>query len=96
MTMSEKIQLIHPAGKKAISMDQEKYDLLKKYILRRLASGIASTQSEILNFIKQELVIEKLKFQGSLEWHLEWVKLDLEARKEIRRIGDKSPQKYSI
>ena len=94
--MSEKIQLIHPAGKKAISMEQEKYDLLKKHILKRLSTGIASTQTEILNFIKQEIVKEKIKFQGSLEWHLEWVKLDLEARKEIKRIGDKSPQKYSI
>lgn len=38
----------------------------------------------------------KTKFEGSVEWHMEWVKLDLEARKEIRRIGDKYPVRFAI
>ncbi len=31
--MEQKIQLKHPAGKKAISMDKEKYDVIEKSLL---------------------------------------------------------------
>ena len=94
--MSEKIQLIHPQGKKAIKMDQEKYQLLKQYLLTCLKSGNEVTHTQLFQSIVSELNLHNVKFQGSVEWHLEWVKLDLEARKLIKRIGTVSPYKYSL
>lgn len=94
--MGQKIQLKHPAGKKAVSMDKEKYDTLKKYMLSHLKDNSQSTHTELLNSITKNLKTDKIKFSGSVEWHMEWVKLDLEARKTIKRTTDKSPIKFSL
>ena len=94
--MTEKIQLIHPQGKKAIKMDLEKYELIKKYLLEGLKAGNELTQDQLRDSIIKAINLHKLKFEGSVEWHLEWVKLDLEARKLITRKGSGSPYKYSL
>tara|TARA_R100000935_G_scaffold57075_2_gene90201 strand:+ start:3970 stop:4257 length:288 start_codon:yes stop_codon:yes gene_type:complete len=94
--MENKIQLKHPTGKKAIRMDQGKYDLLKKAILNYLKNAGESTHREILNAIEEDFRKTKMKFEGSLKWHMEWVKLDLEARKEINRIAGSSPIKFKL
>ena len=94
--METKIQLKHPAGKKAVSMDKDKYDILKKALLNRLTKIGESTHKEILRTVTEDFKKNKTKFDGSIEWHLEWVKLDLEARKEIKRMGDKSPIKFAV
>ena len=94
--METKIQLRHPAGKKAVSMDKGKYDALKKVILNHLMTKGASTHSEILQAITEDFQKNKIKFEGSVEWHMEWVKLDLEARKEIKRTEDKTSLKFAV
>jgi hypothetical protein len=94
--MEQKIQLIHPQGKKAISMDKGKYDIIRMYLLKYLKSKKEVTHAEIQNAISEEFKRNKIKFEGSLEWYTEWVKLDLEARKEIKREGAKAPYKFSI
>ena len=94
--MDQKIQLLHPAGKKAVSIQKDKYDVLKKVIIRSLKTKVESTHSEMVDFITDDFRKNKIKFEGSLEWYLEWVKLDLEARKEIRRVDDKSPVRFII
>ena len=94
--METKIKLEHPANKKAVSMDKGKYDTLKKVILNRLKTKGESTHTEILKTITEDFKRNKIKFEGSIEWHMEWVKLDLEARQKIKRIGDKSPIKFTF
>lgn len=94
--MDQKIQLIHPAGKKAISIDKLKYDVLKKALINCLRTKGESTHTEILKSVTDDFKKNKIVFEGSVEWHLEWVTLDLEARKEIKRISDKSPIKFTI
>lgn len=94
--MEKKVLLRHPAGKKAVSMDVKKYELLRKSVLNRLKSSGDSTQQEILHAIKEDFKKNKTKFEGSIEWHLEWVKLDLEANKIIARMPKTSPQKYVL
>lgn len=94
--MEQKIQLIHPAGKKAVSIDKGKYDLLKKALLNYLKTKGESTHSEIEQAVTEDFKKNKIKFEGSVEWHLEWVKLDLESRKEIKLISDKPPIKFMI
>ncbi|HUS03705.1 MAG TPA: hypothetical protein VMY77_18325 [Chitinophagaceae bacterium] len=94
--METKIQLIHPAGKKAVSMDKCKYETLKKVLLNRLKTKGASTHTELLQAITKEFKMAQTKFEGSVGWHMEWVKLDLEARKEIKRITDRSVITFAV
>lgn len=94
--MQTTIQLKHPAAKKAVSMDKGKYDALKKLLLKRLRTKGESTHKEILQAITEDFAKNKTRFDGSIEWHMEWVKLDLEARKEIKRIGQTSPIRFTL
>lgn len=94
--MEQKIDLKHPAGKKAISMDKQKYDLIKNSILNYLRTKGAATHTELLKSLTDDFEENKTLFQGSIEWHMEWVKLDLEARKIIKRLDDKTTIKFVI
>lgn len=94
--MNEKVQLKHPHGKKPISMSKEKYNLLKPAVLKYLRTKGEATFSEISSAIEKDFKTKGQTFQGSLPWHLEWVKLDLEARKVIGRVPNTSPQEYMI
>ena len=93
--MATTIQLKHPAGKKAVSMDKNKYDSLKKSLLNHLKINGESTHGDLLQGITKDFKKNKIKFEGSIEWHMEWVKLDMEAKKEIRRTSSKSPIKFA-
>jgi hypothetical protein len=92
----ENIQLKHPQNKKAVSMDKSKYDILKTYLLMHLKSNDNCTHAELLKSVIDGFKKDKVKFVGSIEWHMEWVKLDLESRKIIKRTGKTSPIKFSI
>ena len=94
--MKGKMQLKHPRGKKPVSMSKEKYLLLKPAILKCLRTTGEATFGEITRAIAKGFNTKGQKFQGSLPWHLEWVKLDLEARKVIRRVPDTTPQQYML
>jgi hypothetical protein len=83
--METSIALLHPAGKKAIRMDGQKYEQLQKGILNVLSKKINLTHTEMLHEIKEYFSTSKPSFVGSVEWHMEWVKLDLEARGVIKR-----------
>jgi hypothetical protein len=92
----EKIQLKHPEGKKAISMDPVKYEVLKSAMVKFLSSHQECTHDEIYQAVVKDFKETQVKFEGSVEWNLEWVKLDLEARNVIRRTSTKSPIKFSL
>ncbi|MBL7902905.1 MAG: hypothetical protein JNK73_12990 [Bacteroidia bacterium] len=92
----QKIQLKHPEGKKAVSISKHTYELLKTELVKCLTEKTDQTFTEISKTIVQKLKEKNLKFNGSLNWYLEWVKLDLEARQIITRTSAKSPQKYSL
>ncbi len=94
--MEQKIQLKHPTGKKAISMDKEKYGVIEKSLLICLKGKAEATHKEILNTVTEDFKKNKIKFDGSIEWHMEWVKLDLEAKKKITRIADTTPIKFKL
>lgn len=93
--MTEKIQLKHPAGKHAVRMDTTKYKLLQSAILKCLKRK-ALTHTELCNAVKADFKKRKLKFEGSVEWYLESVKLDLEANNLVTRIKEKSLLKFQL
>ena len=94
--MEQKIQLQHPQGKKAVSISKDKYELLKTEIVEYLTKNADATFSDISKAIAHDFKEKKIKFDGSLMWYLEWVKLDLEAKQIITRVPKTSPQKYLL
>jgi hypothetical protein len=91
----EKIQLLHPAGKKNVRMDRKKYDVMRMAILRSLRTG-PLRHKELLEAILNDFKKCNTKFDGAVEWYMEGVKLDLEATKQIKRLNEKPPHKWSI
>ena len=94
--METKVQLTHPRGKRAISMDKVKYDLIKKPLLQFLKSKKEGTHKEMYQAIMEDFKKNKIKFSGAVEWHLEWVKMDLEATHVIKRIPGTAPIKFTL
>lgn len=94
--MDRKLRLKHPRGRKTVSMSKVKYGLLKSHLLACLGSRGQATFTEILKAIGKDFEKKGTVFQGSLPWHLEWVKLDLEARNIVKRVAGTSPQQYRV
>ena len=94
--MEQRIQLKHPEGKKAVSITKSKYDALKEVLLNHLKKKGESTHTELLEAIIEDFKKNKIKFEGSIQWYMEWVKLDLEANKIIQKVKETTPQKFSI
>lgn len=94
--METKMQLRHPSGKKAFSMEKGKYEVMKKTLLNCLSAKGPSTQKEILQVITENFEQNNIVFDGSVKWHMEWLKLDLEAGKEIKQMDQNSPVKFSL
>lgn len=93
--MEDKIQLSHPAGKHAIKIDKQRYQLLKDALIKGLSGG-ALTHKELYQAVTNEFKRHNISFEGSVEWYMESVKLDLEAKSIIRRIKEKSKLKFEL
>lgn len=81
----EKYQLLHPEGKKLSKIDLQKYEVLKNAILSSLNKKSGITHTALFEMVKEYLVDNSIEFEGSVEWYMEGVKLDLEAHKIIER-----------
>lgn len=86
--MEKRIQLLHPQGKKLNTIDTEKYSLLKKAIIVSLSKKTGITHTALLEKVLEYFSVKKFSFEGSVEWYLESVKLDLEANGLIERIKE--------
>lgn len=91
----EKIQLIHPEGKKLPRIDKAKYDILEKAILSVLKKK-PLTHTEMKEAVLDDLKKKKIKFEGAVEWYMEGVKLHLETTKQIERINEKPPHQWRL
>jgi hypothetical protein len=87
----EKMLTKHPLGKSGKNISKQKYETLKKAILSALRKR-ELTHTELFKQLNKSL---KSKFSGNISWYGETVKLDLEARKIIKRTSSK-PQKYRL
>ena len=76
-------------------MDKEKYAIIRKAILLSLKTGPLK-HKELLKDILKNFKKNKIKFDGSVEWYMEGVKLDMEATKVIQRLNEKPPHLWSI
>lgn len=87
--MKDTIKTLHPEKKQGVKISRDKYDLIRKAIMNELRS------SKEITFMKLARAVEKAvqgKFDGSVTWYVTTVKLDLEARGEIKRVPNSRPQ----
>ena len=87
--MKETIRTLHPQKKQGVKISKEKYEIIRKAIL-----CVLETQKEI-TFMNLSRAVEKEvngNFEGSITWYVTTVKLDLEARGQIKRVTNSRPQ----
>ena len=87
--MKDTIRTLHPDKKQGVNISKEKYEIIRKAILSTLR-----TQKEI-SFRNLSRAVEKEvngTFDGSVMWYVTTVKLDLEARGEVKRVPHSRPQ----
>ena len=88
----QKILTKHPNGKKGVNISKEKYDIIRKGIIESLGKD-ELTYTMITKSVEKKL---DKKFEGSIGWYVESVKLDLEARNIIERIPKTKPKLYRL
>jgi len=93
--MENKIQLSHPAGKNAVKIDAGKYEVMRNAITQCLNKQ-ALTHKEMHEAINNYFKKNKIIFDGSVEWYMETVKLDLEAKKIVSRNKEGSKLKFQL
>jgi hypothetical protein len=87
--MRDQIRTLHPEKKQGVNISKEKYEIIRKAILSTLRA-----QKE-MTFMKLTRAVEKEvdgQFDGSVSWYVTTVKLDLEARGEVKRVPHSRPQ----
>ena len=87
--MKDMIRTLHPEKKQAVNISKEKYELIRKAILSTLRA-----QRE-MSFMNLSRAVEKEmngNFEGSVTWYVTTVKLDLEARGQVKRVPNSRPQ----
>jgi hypothetical protein len=87
--MKDMIRTLHPDKKQGVNISREKYEIIRNAIL-----CVLQTQKEI-TFMNLSRAVEKEvngTFEGSVTWYVTTVKLDLEARGQIKRVPKSRPQ----
>jgi len=92
MMKESRIMTLHSQGKKGANISHSKYLSVRQAIHKVLNPDNILTHTELLEAVKAEL---EGKFEGSIGWYTETVKLDLEARGIICRT-DSHPQGYRL
>ncbi len=87
--MRDTIRTLHPEKKQGVKISREKYEVIRKAIMTTMRK-----QKEI-TFMNLSRAVEKEvngNFEGSVTWYVTTVKLDLEARGELKRVPNSRPQ----
>ncbi len=87
--MKDTIRTLHPEKKQGVKISKEKYEIIRKAILSTLRAN------KEITFMKLSRAVEKEvngNFEGSVTWYVTTVKLDLEARGEVKRVPNSRPQ----
>lgn len=85
----DKTHTKYPQGKHSVNINKEKYSIVRKAILNCI-KGRELTHAQLSMCASGKLH----DFNGSTQWYIETVKLDLEARGEIKRKSDVKPHLY--
>ena len=90
----EKILTLHPEeGKHGVNISRTKYEMIRQAILDAVRSQGTITYQGLVSLVDYNL---RNRFEGSIQWYVTTVKLDLEARGEIERLPGPGEQKLKI
>ena len=87
--MKDTIKTLHPEKKQGVKISREKYELIRKTMMTVLRANKEITFMKLSRAVEKEV---RGKFDGSVLWYVTTVKLDLEARGEIKRVSNSRPQ----
>ena len=87
--MKDMIRTLHPGKKQGVNISKEKYEIIRKAILSTLRSQKEISFSNLSRAVEKEV---NGTFDGSVMWYVTTVKLDLEARGEVKRVPNSRPQ----
>jgi hypothetical protein len=94
MAREELFLTIHlEPAKQGISIEKQKYAVVQKAILHNLRAYGPMTFTQLGVLVEKDL---RESFPGSVTWYYTTVKLDMEARGEIRRIPNSRPQVIEV
>lgn len=91
--MEEKILTKHPKGKRGVNIGKAKYEAMRETILDILRESPGLTHPRLTDAVERRL---RGRFTGSIAWYMEATKLDLEARKLIRRTKEGPAETYRL
>ena len=87
--MIDTIHTLHPQKKQGVKISKEKNEINRKAII-----CVLQTEKEI-TFMNLSRAVEKEvngNFEGSVTWYVTTVRLDLEARGQVKRVPNSRPQ----
>ena len=87
--MKDTVKTLHPEKKQGVNISREKYEIIRKTIMSVLRADKEMTFMKLSRAVEKEV---RGKFEGSVLWYVTTVKLDLEARGEIKRVPNSRPQ----
>jgi hypothetical protein len=87
--MKDTIRTLHPEKKQGVNISKEKYEIIRKAILSILRANKEMTFMKLSRAVEKEV---NGNFEGSVTWYVTTVKLDLEARGEVKRVPNSRPQ----
>ena len=87
--MKDTVKTLHPDKKQGVNISREKYEIIRKAILSTLRARKEITFMNLSRAVEKEV---NGNFEGSVTWYVTTVKLDMEARGEIKRVPKSRPQ----
>jgi hypothetical protein len=91
--MSDTILTLHPEGKQGVRISQEKYEVVRAAILNALRTHGELTFTDLSLAVQEQL---RGRFDGSISWYVTMVKLELEARGQLKRVPKSKPQRVKL
>jgi hypothetical protein len=91
--MAERVMTLHPEGKAGVNISKQRYDVVRGVIVHVLRTHGTRTFMRLLEEVR---CILEGKFEGSINWYVTTIKLDLEARHIIERLTACRPQKLRL
>lgn len=91
--MPDRILTKHPNGKNGVNIERVKYDQIKAAIVAQLLKTPEQTFRGLQAEVARDL---KGKFDGSIGWYYTTVVLDLQARRIVKKVDDRSPQRLVL
>jgi hypothetical protein len=87
--MKDMIRTLHPEKKQGVNISKAKYEIIRKAILCALETKREMTFMNLSRTVEKEV---NGTFEGSVNWYVTTVKLDLEARGIVKRVPNSRPQ----